>query len=108
MSWRFPWVSSLGSDFRYEFGAAFTTAQQKNGADYNYRHVDEPEPQKEGMSAFALQDGGVHHTYSTYARGVEDLMGTYQFLDLAPWGRNGDALEFRQAWWRRHDEYNER
>jgi predicted dithiol-disulfide oxidoreductase (DUF899 family) len=59
------------------------------------------------MSAFALQDGLVHHTYSTYNRGVEALMGTYQFLDLAA-GRNEDGLEFRQAWWRRHDEYETR
>jgi predicted dithiol-disulfide oxidoreductase (DUF899 family) len=105
MGWRFPWVSSLGSDFRYDFGAAFTEEQQRNGADYNYRHVDKPEPQKEGLSAFALQGGAVHHTYSTYARGVEALMGTYHFLDLAPLGRNEDGLEFPQAWWRRHDEY---
>jgi predicted dithiol-disulfide oxidoreductase (DUF899 family) len=105
MGWRFPWVSSLGSDFNYDFGVAFTEEQRRNGADYNFRHVDEPEPQKEGMSVFALQDGAVHHTYSTYARGVEALMGTYQFLDLAPWGRNEDGLEFPQAWWRRHDEY---
>jgi predicted dithiol-disulfide oxidoreductase (DUF899 family) len=105
MGWRFPWVSSLGSDFNYDFGVAFNEEQQRNGADYNFQHVDKPEPQKEGMSAFALQDGAVHHTYSTYARGVEALMGTYQFLDLAPWGRNEDGLEFAQAWWRRHDEY---
>jgi predicted dithiol-disulfide oxidoreductase (DUF899 family) len=51
---------------------------------------------------FALQDGAVHHTY---ARGVEALMGTYQFLDLAPWGRNEDG---RELWWRRHDEYDQR
>jgi predicted dithiol-disulfide oxidoreductase (DUF899 family) len=108
MGWRFPWVSSLGSDFNYDFGVAFTEEQRRNGADYNFRHVDEPEPQKEGMSVFALQDGAVHHTYSTYARGVEALMGTYQFLDLAPWGRNEDGLEFPQAWWRRHDEYDKR
>ena len=105
MGWRFPWVSSLGSDFRYEFGAAFTEEQQRNGADYNYQHVHKAEPQKEGMSVFALQDGAVYHTYSTYARGTEALMGTYQFLDLAPCGRNEEGLEFRQAWWRRHDEY---
>ena len=90
------------------FGVAFTEEQRRNGADYNFRHADEPEPQKEGMSVFALQDGAVHHTYSTYARGVEALMGTYQFLDLAPWGRNEDGLEFPQAWWRRHDEYDQR
>jgi predicted dithiol-disulfide oxidoreductase (DUF899 family) len=105
MGWRFPWVSSRGSDFRYDFGAAFTEEQQRSGADYNYQHVDKAESQKEGMSVFALQDGAVYHTYSTYARGTEALMGTYQFLDLAPWGRNEDEFEFPQAWWRRHDEY---
>jgi predicted dithiol-disulfide oxidoreductase (DUF899 family) len=52
--------------------------------------------------------GAVHHTYSTYARGVEALMGTYQLLDFAPWGRNEDVLEFPQAWWRRHNEYDKR
>lgn len=106
MGWRFPWVSSLGSDFNYDFGVAFTEEQQRNGADYNYRHVDKAEPQKEGMSVFALQGGAVHHTYSTYARGTEALMGTYRFLDLAPWGRNEDGLE--EIWWRRHDEYDKR
>ena len=105
MGWRFPWVSSLGSDFNYDFGVAFTEEQQRNGAEYNFRHVAEPLPQREGMSAFALRDGVVHHSYSTYNRGVEALMGTYQFLDLAPAGRNEDGLEFPQAWWRRHDEY---
>ena len=102
---RAPASIPLGSDFKYDFGAAFTEEQRRNGADYNYQHVDKPEPQKEGMSAFALQDGAVHHTYSTYARGTEALMGTYRFLDLAPRGRNEDGLE---TWWRRHDEYNKR
>jgi predicted dithiol-disulfide oxidoreductase (DUF899 family) len=108
MGWRFPWVSSLGSDFKYDFGAAFTEEQRRNGAEYNFRHVDHPEPQREGMSAFALEDGVVHHTYSTYNRGTEQLMGTYRILDLAPLGRNEDGLEFRQASWRRHDEYETR
>ena len=103
MGWRFLWVSSLGSDFKYDFGAAFTEEQRRNGADYNYQHVAKPEPQKEGMSVFALQDGAVYHTYSTYARGTEAFMGVYRFLDLAPWGRNEDGLE---TWWRRHDEYD--
>ena len=107
MGWRFPWVSSLGSDFKYDFGAAFTEEQQRNGADYNYQHVDKPEPQKEGMSVFALQDGAVHHTYSTYARGTEAFMGTYRFLDLAPWGRN-EEVGSENSWWRRHDEYDNR
>jgi predicted dithiol-disulfide oxidoreductase (DUF899 family) len=105
MGWRFPWVSSLGSDFKYDFGAAFTEEQQRNGAEYNVRHVDQPLPQREGMSAFAIKDGVVHHTYSTYDRGVEQLMGTYRMLDLAPLGRNEEGLEFSSAWWHRHDEY---
>jgi predicted dithiol-disulfide oxidoreductase (DUF899 family) len=98
MGWRFPWVSSLGSDFKYDFGAAFTEEQQKNGAEYNFRHVDHPSPQREGMSAFALKDGVVHHTYSTYDRGVEQLIGTLRILDLAPLGRSEER-------WHRHDEY---
>jgi predicted dithiol-disulfide oxidoreductase (DUF899 family) len=105
MGWRFSWVSSLGSDFKYDFGAAFTEEQQRNGAEYNFRHVDEPFPQREGMSAFALEDRVVHHTYSTYDRGVEQLMGTYRMLDLAPLGRNEEGLEYGSAWWHRHDEY---
>jgi predicted dithiol-disulfide oxidoreductase (DUF899 family) len=101
MAWRFPWVSSLGSDFKYDFGAAFTEEQQKNGAEYNFRHVDQPSPQREGMSAFAHKDGVVHHTYSTYDRGVEQLMGTLRILDLAPLGRSEER-------WHRHDEYETR
>ncbi|MGN6166753.1 MAG: DUF899 domain-containing protein [Solirubrobacteraceae bacterium] len=102
MDWKFPWVSSLGSDFKYDFGAAFTEEQQRNAAEYNFRRVDRPPPQREGMSAFALKDGLVHHTYSTYDRGVEQLMGTYRMLDLAPLGRNEEGPA---SWWHRHDEY---
>jgi predicted dithiol-disulfide oxidoreductase (DUF899 family) len=104
MGWGFPWVSSLGSDFSYDFGVAFTE-EQRDGAEYTFRHVDQVQPQREGMSAFALRDGVVHHTCSTYNRGVEALMGTDQLLDLAPLGRNEDGLEFAQAWRRRRDEY---
>jgi len=107
MGWRFPWVSSLGSDFNYDYGVAFTPDQQQHGAEYNFQHVDEVGPQREGMSAFALEDGVVYHTYSTYGRGVEALMGIYQYLDLAPAGRNEDGLEHPAAWWRRHDEYDQ-
>jgi predicted dithiol-disulfide oxidoreductase (DUF899 family) len=102
LGWQFPWVSSLGSDFKYDFGAAFTDEQQRNGADYNFSHTGDPGKQAPGMSAFALADGVVYHTYSTYARGVEQLMGTYRFLDLAPLGRNEKTAA---DWWRRHDEY---
>jgi predicted dithiol-disulfide oxidoreductase (DUF899 family) len=109
MGWKFPWVSSLGTGFKYNFGAAFTEEQQQKGAEYNFRYWDKPLPQKEGLSAFALEDGVVHHTYSTYERGVEQLLGTYRMLDLAPLGRNerGDrpTAPDTQIWWRRHDEY---
>jgi predicted dithiol-disulfide oxidoreductase (DUF899 family) len=105
LGWRFPWVSSHGSDFKYDFGAAFTEEQQRNGGEYNFRHVDQPLPQREGMSAFAIEAGVVHHTYSTYARGVEQLMGTFGFFDVAPLGRNEET---GGSWWRRHDEYNAR
>jgi predicted dithiol-disulfide oxidoreductase (DUF899 family) len=103
MGWRFPWVSSLGSEFKYDFGAAFSEQQQRSGAEYNFRPWDQPLPQKEGMSAFAILDGVVHHTYSTYERGVEQLMGTYAYFDLSPLGRNEEGLD--SIWWRRHDEY---
>jgi predicted dithiol-disulfide oxidoreductase (DUF899 family) len=102
MGWRFPWVSSGGSDFKYDFGAAFTEVQQKNVAQYNFREVVGIEPQREGMSVFALEDGVVHHTYSTYDRGVERFMGTYGYLDVAPFGRNEKGPA---DWWQRHDEY---
>jgi predicted dithiol-disulfide oxidoreductase (DUF899 family) len=102
MGWRFPWVSSLGSPFKYDFGAAFTEEQQRNGAEFNFRHVEQVAPQREGMSVFALQDGVVYHTYSTYDRGVEQLMGTFRYLDVAPLGRNEETPS---EWWRRHDEY---
>src|SRR5262249_24071855 len=107
MGWGFPWVSSLGSDFKYDFGAAFTDEQQENGAEFNFRHVDHPAPQREGMSAFAIRDGVVHHTYSAYDRGVEAVMGTFQYLDRAPGGRNEDGPNGPGSWWRRHDEYGE-
>ncbi|HSD24599.1 MAG TPA: DUF899 domain-containing protein [Solirubrobacterales bacterium] len=105
MGWRFPWVSSGGSDFKHDFGAAFTEEQQRSHAEYNFREVTGIEPQREGMSVFALQDGVVHHTYSTYDRGVERFMGTYGYLDVAPLGRNEEGPA---DWWQRHDEYETR
>jgi predicted dithiol-disulfide oxidoreductase (DUF899 family) len=102
MGWRFPWVSSGRGDFKYDFGAAFNEEQQRHGAEYNFRKVVELPSQREGLSAFALDDGVLHHTYSTYDRGVEQFMGTFGYLDVAPLGRNEEAAS---DWWRRHDEY---
>ncbi len=127
MGWSFPWASSFGSDFNYDFQAAYTEEQQRSGvADYNFRpqgFVPLLEAGKEGpvgelaamvgtdsatytreapgMSAFALEDGVVYHTYSAYARGLDGLWGMYQWLDRAPKGRNETGI-----WWRRHDEYD--
>ncbi|MGE0717836.1 MAG: DUF899 domain-containing protein [Alphaproteobacteria bacterium] len=129
MGWSFPWASSSPSDFNHDFNVWFTPDEQRVGAvEYNYRreqafawrpgeegggqaaensmaamcgtdratfHRDRP-----GLSAFALVDGVVHHTYSTYARGLDAIWGSYHWLDRAPLGRNETGV-----WWRRHDEY---
>jgi predicted dithiol-disulfide oxidoreductase (DUF899 family) len=126
MGWSFPWASSLGSDFNFDFNVSVTEEQQRGGiVEYNYRSMD-VKPVLEagegpvadfaamvgtdaatytreapGMSAFALEDGVVYHTYSAYARGVDALWGMYQWLDRAPKGRNETG-----PWFRRHDEYD--
>jgi predicted dithiol-disulfide oxidoreductase (DUF899 family) len=125
MGWTFPWASSLGSDFNFDFNVSFTEAQQREGGvDYNYErggHAMDATPvpppvaqlaamsgtdaptysrDRPGLSAFVLEDGVVYHTYSSYARGVDSLWGMYQWLDRAPKGRNEVG-----AWFRRHDEY---
>ena len=126
MGWTFPWASSLNSDFNFDFATSITEEQQRSGSvDYNFRAVDPTwvqrvDPQstvaqhaamtgtdvatyvreQPGMSAFAVEDGVVYHTYSAYARGLDGLWGMYQWLDRAPLGRNETG-----AWWRRRDEY---
>jgi predicted dithiol-disulfide oxidoreductase (DUF899 family) len=127
MGWSFPWASSFGSDFNYDFQAAYTEEQQQSGAvEYNFRTLDVKQSleagregplaeiaagvgtdwatytrEAPGMSAFVLEDGVVYHTYSAYARGLDGLWGMYQWLDRAPRGRNETGL-----WFRRHDEYD--
>ncbi len=131
MGWTFPWASSFGSDFNVDFNVWFTEEQQREGGvEYNYRReaqwqvpalvreaggegpvaelaamagtdVATYTRERPGMSAFALEDGVVYHTYSTYARGLDGLWGMYQWLDRAPKGRNETGV-----WWRRHDEYD--
>jgi predicted dithiol-disulfide oxidoreductase (DUF899 family) len=128
MGWTFPWGSSFGSDFNFDFSVGFTEEQQsKEGIEYNYRRekmfqsrliqengvktvenhatmcgTDMPTYLRErpGVSAFALEDEIVYHTYSTYARGLDGLWGMYQWLDRTPKGRNETG-----PWWKRHDEY---
>jgi predicted dithiol-disulfide oxidoreductase (DUF899 family) len=131
MGWTFPWASSVGSDFNFDFNVSFTEQQQRKGTiEYNYDRgghamdstTQFPPPvtdnaamagtdvltytrERPGMSAFALEDGVIYHTYSTYARGLDGLWGMYQWLDRAPKGRNEDDSG---VWWRRHDEYGKK
>ncbi len=129
MGWSFPWASSFGSDFNYDFQVAFTEQQQSGVVEYNFRAMDTRSDlgdqqtravfgtdaasvtrEAPGMSAFALEDGLVYHTYSTYTRGLDALWGMYQWLDRAPRGRNetlarGFGVLRGAAWYRRHDEY---
>jgi predicted dithiol-disulfide oxidoreductase (DUF899 family) len=127
LGWTFPWASSHGSDFNFDFNVSFTEAQQREGAiEYNYRRdghamdaMPVPAPVAEiaagcgtdpatfsrdrpGLSTFVREDGAIYHAYSTYARGLDGLWGSYQWLDRAPKGRNETGV-----WWRRHDEYEE-
>jgi predicted dithiol-disulfide oxidoreductase (DUF899 family) len=126
MGWSFPWASSFGSDFNHDFHVERTQEEWESGAvEYNFR-VSDPRPPADqrsswdawaeatvgtdwetytregpGMSAFALEEDVVYHTYSAYARGLDGLWGMYQWLDRAPLGRNETGM-----WWRRHDEYD--
>ena len=126
MGWSFRWVSSFDSDFSYDFHTAYTKEQWESGAvEENFRAVDLRPPAGQdnswfdewasrsgtdwatyrregpGISAFALEDGVIYHTYSAYGRGLDGLWGMYQWLDRAPLGRNETG-----PWWRRHDEYD--
>ncbi len=107
MGWRFKWVSSYGSDFNRDFHVSFTQEELARGrVNYNYTMQEFPSEEAPGLSAFYRDSGGeVFHTYSTYGRGVEPLMGTYMILDLVPKGRDEDHLEFAMEWVRYHDRY---
>lgn len=107
MGWQFRWVSSFGTDFNYDFRVSFTPEEIATGTiDYNFGDSSETTEELPGISAFFKDESGdVFHTYSTYARGVEVMMGTYDLLDIAPLGRN----ETRgMDWVRRHDRYEPR
>lgn len=109
MGWRFKWVSSNGSSFNHDFGVSFTPAEMAGGAvDYNYTRQAFPAEEAPGISVFFKNAAGeVFHTYSTYGRGVEVMMGTYNLLDLTPKGRDEDGLSHTMAWVRHHDRYEQ-
>src|SRR5262245_30978330 len=107
MGWKFKWVSSFHNDFNHDFHVSFTTEERERGkVEYNYEMTEFPSEEAPGLSAFIKGQGAdVLHTYSSYARGLDMLVGTYNFLDMAPKGRDEDALPWTMAWVRRHDEY---
>ena len=107
MGWQFKWVSSHGSDFNYDFGVSFTPEQVAKGAiNYNYGRWPHAYDEWPGVSVFFKNDAGeVFHTYSTYGRGVEVMMGTYAMLDLTPKGRDERDVEYKMEWIRHHDRY---
>jgi predicted dithiol-disulfide oxidoreductase (DUF899 family) len=107
MGWEFKWVSSHDSDFNRDFGVSFPPDDVARGEVY-YNYVMQAFPQAEapGISVFYKDDKGeVFHTYSTYGRGVEVMMGTYNLLDLTPKGRDEDHLTHTMEWVRHHDRY---
>jgi len=106
MGWRFKWVSSNENDFNFDYHVSFTKEEEKkNEVYYNYRKDEFISDELPGLSVFCKdKDGTVYHTYSTYARGLDPLVGTYNFLDLTPKGRDENS-ESTMDWVRRHDEY---
>ena len=109
MGWQFKWVSSHGSDFNHDFGVAFTPEERAKGEVY-YNYGMQPFQQEEapGISVLYKDDAGdVFHTYSTYGRGVEVMMGAYNLLDLTPKGRDEDDLGYTMEWVRHHDRYEQ-
>jgi predicted dithiol-disulfide oxidoreductase (DUF899 family) len=109
MGWKFQWVSSFGSDFNFDYHVSFTPEERSGGnAYYNYTLGEFPSEEAPGVSVFARDaTGEVFHTYSSFARGLDILVGTYNFLDLVPKGRDEDGLAFNMSWVRHHDRYTE-
>lgn len=108
MGWRFPWVSSFGGDFNYDYQVSQTADEQAGGeVYYNYTHQEFPPEERPGLSVFFKRGGEIFHTYSTYARGLDILVPTYNLLDLTAKGRDEDGLPHTMAWVRHHDRYDD-
>ena len=107
MGWTFKWLSSLGSNFNYDYHVSFATDELAAGKIYyNYAEGSFPSEEAPGISVFHKDaNGDVFHTYSAYARGLDILIGAYNLLDLVPKGRDEDGLSFTMEWLRRHDRY---
>lgn len=109
MGWHFRWLSSYGSDFNFDYHVSFTKEEVANGKlYYNYEMREFPSEQAPGLSVFYKDNSGeVFHTYSAYARGLDILLGAYNYLDFTPKGRDEDGLPYTMAWIRHHDRYND-
>jgi predicted dithiol-disulfide oxidoreductase (DUF899 family) len=107
MGWQFTWVSSFGNDFNYDYHVSFSKDEMASGKQYyNFAAAGFPSEEGPGASVFYKNSGGeIFHTYSTYARGLDILLPTYNFLDLTPKGRDEGALPHPMAWVRHHDRY---
>jgi predicted dithiol-disulfide oxidoreductase (DUF899 family) len=107
MGWHFKWVSSFGSDFNFDYQVSATPEEKANGvANYNYAVTEFPSDERPGTSVFYKNEAGeVFHTYSSYGRGLDLLIGAYNFLDMAPKGRDEEGLRYGMAWVRHHDKY---
>lgn len=108
MGWKFPWFSAFGADFQRDYGVHFTKEELAGEVDYNYHKTRFGAEEAPGLSVFCKDGAGeIFHTYSTYARGLDVLVGTYQFLDLVPKGRDEEGLAFSMSWVRHHDNYGD-
>lgn len=107
MGWRFTWVSSNASDFNYDYHVSFTPEERAKGkVYYNYTMQEFPSEEAPGASVFYKDaSGNIFHTYSSFGRGLDMMIGAYNYLDIAPKGRDEDSLPFTMAWVRHHDRY---
>ncbi len=107
MGWRFKWVSSYGDDFNFDYHVSFTKDEMAKGkVYYNYEIQEFGVEEAPGANVFYKDaTGNIFHTYSSYARGLDMLIGAYNYLDLIPKGRDEDGLAFTMAWVRHHDRY---
>jgi predicted dithiol-disulfide oxidoreductase (DUF899 family) len=109
MGWDVNWVSSHGTDFNHDYHVSFTPEEMARGkVYYNYMMREFPHEEAPGISVFARDAAGtIYHTYSTYGRGVEIVMGTYPLLDMVPKGRDEEGMDYGMEWLRHHDRYDQ-
>jgi predicted dithiol-disulfide oxidoreductase (DUF899 family) len=109
MGWGFKWVSSFANAFNFDYRVSFSEEERAKGkVYYNYDTTDFPSEEAPGASVFYKNGAGeVFHTYSSYGRGLDLLLGAYNYLDLTPKGRDEDELPYPMAWIRHHDRYTD-